>query len=46
MKQAEFAKMIDSLASRGSPFAVATVVQTQGPSLAKAGFKVIVSGSG
>jgi len=46
MKQAEFAKMVDSLAARGSPFAVATVVKTDGSSLAKAGFKVIISASG
>jgi xanthine dehydrogenase accessory factor len=46
MKQAEFAKMIDSLASRGSPFAVATVVSTEGSSLGKPGFKVIISAAG
>jgi len=46
MKQAEFAKMIDSLASRGAPFAVATVVSIEGSSLGKPGFKVIISGTG
>ncbi len=46
MKQAEFAKMLDSLASRGAPFAVATVVKVEGSSLGKPGFKVIISGSG
>jgi xanthine dehydrogenase accessory factor len=46
MKQAEFAKMIDSLASRGAPFAVATVVKIEGSSLGKPGFKVIISGAG
>jgi len=46
MKQVEFAKMMDSLASRGAPFAVATVVKTEGSSLGKPGFKVIISGSG
>jgi xanthine dehydrogenase accessory factor len=46
MKQADFAKMLDSLAARGSPFAVATVVKTEGSSIAKAGFKAIISGSG
>jgi len=46
MKQAEFAKMIDSLASRGAPFAVATVVNIEGSSLGKPGFKVIISGAG
>ena len=46
MKQAEFAKMMDSLASRGVPFAVATVVRTEGSSLGKPGFKVIISAEG
>lgn len=46
MKQAEFAKMMDSLASRGVPFAVATVVETEGSSLGKPGFKVVISSSG
>ena len=39
------AKMIDTLASRGTPFAVATVVKTEGSSLGKPGFKDI-SGAG
>jgi xanthine dehydrogenase accessory factor len=46
MKQADFAKMMDSLASRGAPFAVATVVSIEGSSLGKPGFKVIISGAG
>ena len=46
MKQAEFAKMIDSLAAQGAPFAVATVVSIEGSSLGKPGFKVIISGAG
>ena len=46
MKQAEFAKMMDSLATRGAPFAVPTVVKTEGSSLGKPGFKVIISGTG
>ena len=46
MKQAEFAKMMDALATRGAPFAVATVVKTEGSSLGKPGFKVIISGTG
>jgi xanthine dehydrogenase accessory factor len=46
MKQAEFAKIMDSLASRGAPFAVATVVSIEGSSLGKPGFKVIISGTG
>ncbi len=46
MKQVEFARMMDSLISRGAPFAVATVVKTEGSSLGKPGFKVIISGAG
>jgi xanthine dehydrogenase accessory factor len=46
MKQTEFAKMMDALAGRGAPFAVATVVKTEGSSLGKPGFKVIISGTG
>ena len=46
MKQVEFAKMMDSLISRGAPFAVATVVKTEGSSLGKPGFKVIISSAG
>jgi len=46
MKQAEFAKIMDSLISRGAPFAVATVVKTEGSSLGKPGFKILVSGAG
>ena len=46
MKQVEFAKMMDALATRGAPFAVATVVKTEGSSLGKPGFKVIISGTG
>ena len=46
MKQADFAKMLDSLTSRGVPFAVATVVKTEGSSLGKPGFKVIISSTG
>jgi xanthine dehydrogenase accessory factor len=46
MKQAEFARMMDTLASRGAPFAVATVVKIEGSSLGKPGFKAIISGAG
>jgi xanthine dehydrogenase accessory factor len=46
MKQTEFAKMMDALTSRGAPFAVATVTKTEGSSLGKPGFKVIISSSG
>jgi xanthine dehydrogenase accessory factor len=46
MKQVEFAKMMDSLINRGAPFAVATVVKTEGSSLGKPGFKAIISAEG
>ncbi len=46
MKQAEFARIADSLMSRGVPFAVATVVKTEGSSLGKPGFKAVISGTG
>ena len=46
MKQAEFAKMLDDLSVQGTPFAVATVVKTEGSSLGKPGFKVIISSEG
>ncbi len=46
MKQAEFARMIDTLTGKGVPFAVATVVKTEGSSLGKPGFKVIISNTG
>jgi len=46
MKQAEFAKMLDAMAGKGVPFAVATVVKTEGSSLGKPGFKIIISGAG
>jgi xanthine dehydrogenase accessory factor len=46
MKQAEFAKMVDALVIQGAPFAVATVVKTEGSSLGKPGFKILVSSAG
>jgi xanthine dehydrogenase accessory factor len=46
MKQTEFAKVMNSLVTRGEPFAVATVVKTEGPSIGKPGFKVIISNTG
>lgn len=46
MNQAEFAQTIDKLAGKGVPFAVATVVKTEGSSLGKPGFKVVISGAG
>lgn len=46
MKQAEFAKMMAILVEKGDPFAVATVVKTEGSSLGKPGFKVVISRDG
>ncbi len=46
MKQAEFARMMATLVERGDPFAVATVVKTEGSSLGKPGFKVVISRDG
>jgi xanthine dehydrogenase accessory factor len=46
MKQAEFAKKVDTLVGKGVPFAVATVVKTEGSSIGKPGFKVIISNKG
>jgi xanthine dehydrogenase accessory factor len=46
MKQKEFTEVMASLTSRGEPFAVATVVKTEGSSIGKPGFKVIISGAG
>lgn len=44
--QAQFAKAIASLTERKEQFVVATVVQTEGSSLAKPGFKVVISKDG
>jgi len=46
MKQAEFAKKVDTMVGKGVPFAVATVVKTEGSSIGKPGFKVIISNKG
>ena len=46
MKPTEFTRLTDELAARGEPFAVATVVKTEGSSLGKPGFKVVISGNG
>ncbi len=46
MNQSEFAKVMGELAERGEPFAVATLVKTEGQSLVRAGSKVVVSGAG
>ena len=46
MDNREFAHFLDSLALQGKEFAVGTVIRTSGSSLAKPGFKVIMSGDG
>ena len=46
MKQAEFAGALAKLTADGTPFAVATVVKTEGSSLGKPGFKVVISETG
>jgi len=46
MKQFEFARVLTDLIERGQPFAVATVVKTEGSSLGKPGFKTIISKDG
>lgn len=46
MKQFEFARVLADLVERGQPFAVATVVKTEGSSLGKPGFKTVISVDG
>ena len=46
MKQADFAKAMADLVGKGEPFAVATVVKTEGASIGKPGFKLIISSTG
>ena len=46
LKQAEFTGALERLTSEGTPFAVATVVKTEGSSLGKPGFKVVISEKG
>ena len=46
MKNTEFAKLMDSLTSRREPFALATVVNTEGSTIGKPGFKVMISKDG
>jgi xanthine dehydrogenase accessory factor len=46
MKQFEFAKTIAELAELDQPFAVATVVKTEGSTLGKPGFKTVISKNG
>jgi len=46
MKQTELAKITSDLIERREPFALATVVKIDGPSLGKPGFKEIISKDG
>jgi xanthine dehydrogenase accessory factor len=46
MKPMEFARITDDLLNRREPFAIATVVKTEGSSLGKPGFKEIISKDG
>ncbi len=42
----EFAQKVQELASRREPFAFATVTKTEGSTLAKAGFKILIASDG
>ena len=42
----EFAEQVTSLAARREPFAIATVTKTEGSTLAKVGFKILIGGAG
>ncbi len=46
MRVAEYASRLADLASRREPFAVATVTKTEGSTLAKVGFKILISKGG
>jgi xanthine dehydrogenase accessory factor len=46
LKNSEFARLMDSLTSRREPFALATVVNTEGSTIGKPGFKVMISKDG
>ena len=46
MDPAAFVRTISSLATKGDPFAVASVVRTEGATLGKPGFKVVISKDG
>lgn len=46
MRSHEFAERIQELAARRQPFAMATVVRTEGSTLAKQGFKILISHDG
>ncbi len=42
----EYARAVQELSARREPFAIATVTKTEGSTLAKAGFKVLISRAG
>lgn len=46
MRAGEYAERISALASKGETFAVATVTKTEGSTLAKPGFKIVISKDG
>ena len=46
MRAPEFASRLSDLAARREPFAVATVTRTEGSTLAKVGFKILISRTG
>lgn len=46
MNQKEFARVVSALTARGEPFAVATIVKTDGSTLGKPGFKAIITKGG
>lgn len=46
MRAREFAEKVRELASEGRPFAMATVVRTEGSTLARRGFKILISHDG
>ena len=46
MRAPEFASSLSDLAARREPFAVATVTKTMGSTLAKVGFKILISHEG
>ncbi len=46
MKAPDFASLLSNLASRREPFVVATVTRTEGSTLAKVGFKIVISQGG
>ncbi len=46
MRAPEYASQVSALAARREPFAVATVIETEGSTLAKVGFKILISHAG